>query len=152
MDELQVPRRQIPARIVLDDGRTLDGSFYAALLGADGRPEGLGRRLNDPGEEFLPVAVGEDRFLINKAGIIAATVAGDEEVADLVEEGAHEVPVRLTLAGGMGLIGRLPILMPAERSRVLDYLNAGPRFLPLVGEDCVTLVQRRFVVSVRSAE
>ena len=42
--------------------------------------------------------------------------------------------------------------MPPERSRVVDYLNAAGRFLPLFGEGVVTLVQRRFVVSLRSGE
>jgi len=44
------------------------------------------------------------------------------------------------------------IVMPPERSRVLDYLNAAGRFVPVFGEGAVTLVQRRFVVLARSVE
>jgi hypothetical protein len=50
----------------------------------------------------------------------------------------------------MALVGRFHIVMPAGRSRVLDFLNASGRFLPLWGDGHVTVVQRSFVVSVRS--
>jgi hypothetical protein len=42
--------------------------------------------------------------------------------------------------------------MPPERSRVLDYLNASKRFIPLFGDGTVTLVQRGFIVVVRSSD
>lgn len=151
MEELRIPRRRVPARIVLDDGRTLDAEFFAAPIGPDGLPERLLDHLNDPSEEFVPVAVGDDRFVLNKSGIIMVHVAGGPEAAGMPEtfEG-HEAAVRLSLTGGLAVIGRLPISMPPERSRVVDYLNAAARFVPLLGEGQVTLVQRGFIVSVRS--
>jgi hypothetical protein len=60
--------------------------------------------------------------------------------------------VRLSLTGGISLVGRFRISLPPERSRVLDFLNRAARFLPLVGQNRVTLVQRRYIVSVRSEE
>jgi hypothetical protein len=151
MDIFQVPRREAPASILLDDGRVLEGQLYLAVAGHDGRPETVGERLNQTGEEFVPMACGGDRFLINKSGIIAVTVPDE---ADAVREdegnGAKKAAVRLSLAGGTSLIGRLHIAMPLERSRVLDYLNAAPRFLALHAQNGVTLVHRRFIVSVRS--
>ena len=94
-----------------------------------------------------------DDVLLNKAGIIWAQLSGDgaREIADELA-GGRTVPVRLTLAGGISLVGTFSVLMPVERSRVLDYLNASSRFLPLFGDGTVTLVQRGFVVTVRSAE
>jgi hypothetical protein len=150
MDIFQVPRREAPARILLDDGRTLEGQLYLAPAGHDGRPETVSERLNDPSEEFVPVACGSDRFLLNKSGIITVTVADGPDAVHDEENGAREAPVRVSLAGGLGLLGRLRIAMPVERSRVLDYLNAAPRFLPLRSGEAVTLVHRRFIVSVRS--
>lgn len=153
MEILKVPRRTITVRILLDDGRTLDGDMFTALLGLDGRPERVLDHLNDGSEEFFPVACGADRFLLNKSGVITVQVPGGmEEVGDPEIFDGHEVPVRVTLTGGISLIGRLPISMPPERSRVLDYLNSAPRFLPLLGAGQVTLVQRRYVVSVRGEE
>ena len=39
-----------------------------------------------------------------------------------------------------------------QSQEVLDYLNAAPRFLPLHSSEGITLVHRRFIVSVRSDE
>ena len=150
MEVLRVPRRKVRSRILLDDGRTLEGDLYTAIEMHGGRPASALDLLNDPGEEFLPLACGEDRFLLNKAGIVYAQIPPDSfETREPALEAAQVVPVRLTLAGGMGLVGRLHIVMPPARSRVLDYLNSAERFLPLWGEGTVLLVQRSFVVSVR---
>lgn len=151
MEIFRVPRRRVRARILLDDGRTVDGDLYTAAAVTEGRPETVVHHLNDPTEEFLPLACGEDRFLLNKAGIVYAQILADpSEMGEAELEAARAVAVRLSLAGGMALLGTFRMVMPPERSRVLDYLNAAPRFLPLWGEGQVTLVQRSFVVSVRS--
>jgi hypothetical protein len=151
MELLRIPRRRVHTRILLDDGRSLEGELYTAPAVTAGRPESVLEHLNDPTEDFMPLAVGEDRFVLNKAGILYAQLDGDPtEAGEHLPEAAHVVPVRLTLAGGMGLLGRFHVVMPPERSRVLDYLNAAPRFLPLWRDGQVTLVQRSFIVSVRS--
>lgn len=153
MEIYRIPRRDLAVRILLDDGRTLDGRMFTADSGPGGRPEDVLQHLNDPAEDFVPLVCGEDSFLLNKAGIIWAQLSGDgaREIAEELD-GGRTVPVRLTLAGGISLVGTFSVLMPVERSRVLDYLNASSRFLPLFGDGTVTLVQRGFVVTVRSAE
>ena len=152
MDELRIPRQRIAVRMVLDDGGNLEADLFVAPIGPDGGPERIADRLNDPADEFVPVASGEDRFVLNKAGIILVQFAGGPEAAGIPETfQGHEAPVRVSLRGGLGLVGSLPIAMPRERARVIDYLNAAPRFVPILGNDGqVTLVQRRFIVSVRS--
>jgi len=153
MDIYRIPRREIPVRILLDDGRTLDGTLFTSETGPGGHPEDVLHHLNETSEDFVPLLCGRDSFLLNKAGIIWVQVAGtpaqemtDESVA------ARHVPARLSLAGGISVVGTLAIAMPPERSRVVDYLNAVGKFVPLLGEGTVTLVQRRFVVTVRSGE
>jgi hypothetical protein len=90
--------------------------------------------------------------LLNKAGIIWVQLTGATaaEVGDV--DAGRPAPVRFTLAGGLSLVGTLSIVMPPERARVIDYMNAAGRFVPLFGDGLVTLVRRSFVVSVRSAE
>jgi hypothetical protein len=153
MEIYRIPRREVPVRILVDDGRTLDGTLFTAETGVSGHPEDVLEHLNDTDKGFVPLLCGADSFLLNKAGIIWAQVSGEaaKEIAADAGSGRH-VPVRLSLAGGLSVMGKFVIVMPAERSRVLDYLNAAGRFLPLYGEGTVTLVQRRFVVTVRSAE
>ena len=96
---------------------------------------------------------GKDSFLLNKAGIIWVQLSGQgaREVAATHRIG-RPVPVRLSLAGGLSVVGTLSIVMPPERNRVVDYMNAVGRFVPLFGDGITTLVQRGFVVSVRSAD
>lgn len=152
MELYRIPRREVPARILLDDGRTLDGKVFTTDSVPGGRPEDVLHLLNDASEDFVPLVCGSDSFLLNKAGIIwvQLTGANADEVAEHAESG-RPAPVRLTLAGGLSLVGTLSIVMPPERARVIDYLNAAGRFVPLFGDGSVTLVRRSFVVSVRSA-
>lgn len=153
MEMYRVPRREVPVRILVDDGRTLDGTLFTAEGSAGGQPEDVMHLLNATDEDFIPLVSGKDSFLLNKAGIIWVQVTG-EPARELARESAtgNAVPVRMSLAGGISVVGTMIIVMPQERSRVKDYLNASGRFLPLFGDGAVTLVQRRFVVTVRSGE
>jgi len=153
MDLFRVPRRETPVRLLLDDARVLDGGLFTALTGPDGLPGRVVDRLNDPTEEFVALRSEQERFLVNKSGIVTVRLEGDpEEILGPEAATGRHVPVRLSLAGGTALVGRLVVVMPSDRSRVIDYLNAIPRFFPLVGEKVVTLVQKSFVVSVRDLE
>jgi hypothetical protein len=153
MEIYRIPRHETSVRILLDDGRSLDGKLFTADAGPGGRPESLLHHLNDAGEEFVPLSCGADSFLLNKAGIIwTQTTGGDAEEIAEAAGGGRVVPVRLSLTGGISLVGTLSVVMPPERSRVLDYLNAAGRFVPLFGEGTVTLVQRGFIVVVRAAD
>jgi hypothetical protein len=149
----KVPRRELDVRILLDDGRTLDGSLFASKTDTTGGPEDALHFLNTNSEDFVPLMCGKDSFLLNKAGIIWVQLSGQgaREIAAAHRIG-RPVPVRLSLAGGLSVVGTLSIVMPPERNRVVDYMNAVGRFVPLFGEGVTTLVQRGFVVSVRSAD
>lgn len=151
MDIYRIPRREVPVRILLDDGRTLDGNLFTAETAPGGRPEDVLHYLNETDEGFVPLVCGRDSFLLNKAGIVWVQLSGAlaREIASENVDARH-VPARVSLAGGISVVGTLAIAMPPERSRVIDYLNAAGRFLPLQSEGTVTLVQCRFVVTVRS--
>jgi hypothetical protein len=139
--------------MLVDDGRTLEGTIFTAELGSGGRPENALQHLNEPGEDFLPVLCGGYSVLVNKTGILWVQLSDSaaEEIAEDAGSG-RRVPVRLTLSGGIGILGTVVIVMPLERSRVVDYLNAAGRFFPVFGEDGVKLIQRRFVVTLSSGE
>lgn len=147
----EVPKVETHVRILLDDGRSIDGDIFTAALGRDGEPESVLERLLDPEEEFIPLACGDDWLLLNKSGIILVEAPPDAAGREPDEDGAKRVPVRLSLAGGTSLVGRLAVRMPPGRARVVDYLNASPRFVPILGDNRVKLVQKGFIVTVRSA-
>ena len=153
MEIYRIPRREVPVRILVDDGRTLEGALFTAESGASGSPEDVLQHLNHSDEEFVPLLCGKESFLLNKAGIVWVQVTGGaaRQVIEGVGSG-RTIPVRISLTGGISVVGSLVIVMPLERSRALDYLNASGRFVPLFGDDTATLIQRRFVVTVRSGE
>ena len=151
MIEYQVPRREVAATVVLDDGRTLECTLFTAVSSPEGGPQLVIDRLNDSSEEFVPVAGGDDRFLVSKPGIVTVQITQRDELQAMESDAGRDAPVRLSLAGGINLVGRFRIAMPPERARVIDFLNEASRFVPLFGEDRVTLVQRGYIVTVRSA-
>jgi hypothetical protein len=147
----RVPRRAIAVHVRLDDGRTVDGALFTPLTGMHGGPEELLGRVNDDSEEFVPLMGEEDSVLLNKGRIVWIRLAEDHASDLRAEEGfGRPVSVRMTLTGGETLSGVLSIVMPAERNRVVDFLNAPGRFFPLFAEDGVTLVHKGFVASVAS--
>ena len=151
MEQFQVPTRKVPARALLDDGRVLECAIYASEAGPAGHAQSLQQRLNDAAEDFVPVSSGEDRFLLNKSGIVTVEVLEPRREMDLLDlDSGQNVPVRLSLTGGLSLLGTFHVVMPPGRSRVLDFLNHAPRFVALVGENKLTLIQRSYIVSVRS--
>lgn len=149
MDLYRIPRAEISVRLLLDDGRTIEGDLYVPSSG-DSNLERILARLNDPHEEFVPLAVGNDRFLLNKTGILSAEIGSPAPGPEA--PGARVLVARLSLLGGLAIVGKLRIEMPPERSRVLDYMNAAPRFLPVWGDEKVTVVQRRVIVSIRAED
>jgi hypothetical protein len=144
MEEFRVPKRETHVRILLDDGQVLDGEVFAPFVGPDGRPGRVLDRLNEADEEFIAIQTDVERFLLNKSGIVTVDVPGSlREVLDEEPDSGRTVTVRLSLAGGTGLVGRLHMIMPPERSRVLDFLNAAPRFFPLIAEGLRAFMEKR---------
>lgn len=149
MEIFRTPQRMVPVRVLLEDGRALEGGLYAPVTGPDGNPGRLLDRLNDDTEEFLPLA-GRYETLLNKSWILTVQLAsGHEQPEGIESEVAREQRVRVTLTQGEPLEGWIRYLMPEERGRLLDYLNEAPRFIPLIGESRVTLIHRRFIISVQ---
>jgi hypothetical protein len=147
---LRTPQRMVPVRVLLDDGRTLDGGFYVPAMGPDGKPGRLVDRLNDDSEEFLPLA-GRYETLLNKSWIVITQVAAGYERAEGIEdEVAREQRVKMILTQNQAVEGWIRYLMPEEKARLLDYLNAAPRFIAVIDESRLTLVQRRFIISVEA--
>ena len=151
MKEFQVPTRRVPTRVLLDDGRVLECVMYASEAAPSGHAQTLQERLNDSAEEFVPVSSGDDRFLLNKSGMVTVELLEPEGEIELLDlPSGHQVPVRLSLTGGLSMLGTFHVVMPPERSRVLDYVNSAPRFVAVLGDNKLTLIQRSYIVSVRS--
>ena len=149
MKIFEVPRRQIEALVMLSGKESMAGVFYTAAAGPSGAPERLSERLNDPEESFLPLATPHQRCLLNKERIVQAQVAlADEELEFPEERADHRALVRITLAGREDVEGKILYTMPSGHERLLDYLNAAPRFFPVLCGETVTFVNRSYVLTI----
>ena len=146
---VHVPRRRIPVRLQLANGRSVAGEAYVAIAGA-GAQERLLDRLNDESEHFLPVATAGRHLLVRKSAIVSAWTSDRGEVSAALEaRHAREIPVEVATFGGSVIEGRLLAGTDRVTDRALDNLNqvVGP-FVPLLARESITLVNTSHVVSV----
>lgn len=149
MQELRVPQREVEVRLLLHGGEERSGVLYTCLSNPDGRPGRLVDRLDDEAEAFLPFAHDGRRELLHKAWVVWIRVEGEESHD---EEATHAERVRITLIGGDTVQGDVRYMMPPQRERLLDYLNAAPRFLSVRADGATTLVNRDFIVRVEGGQ
>ncbi|HZZ85854.1 MAG TPA: hypothetical protein VFE30_15070 [Anaeromyxobacteraceae bacterium] len=151
MDELRVPKRRVAVEVGLSGGGTRRVTvFLADFASSHSGAERLSDLLNGDGD-FIPAfdeqAAGMS--FVNRSGIAFARVARAVEA-----DGADDITiptehaVELTLCDGRKLQGLVSYVLPAERSRLVDFLNDSPPFFPLLEPDAVVLVNRRLVSRV----
>jgi hypothetical protein len=151
MDDLRVPKRRVEAEVLLAGGATR----RVAVFLADTAPgHAGGERLSDllnGREDFIPafdVALGAITFL-NRTGVILARVDGpveSEREGDVTIPSEHEVEI--ALLDGSSLRGLVSYILPPDRSRLNDFLNASPPFFRLLEPGAVALVNKRHVARV----
>jgi hypothetical protein len=152
MEIFKVPKRQVRARVALEGGVSLTGVLFAAAAGPDGAPGRVADHLNNETERFVALATEQQRYLVRKSQIVDVQIAGAEMEDELPESEVAErqVEVRVTLLGGARLEGRVLYSMPEGRRRLLDYLNAAPPFVPMLGDDRLTLINRDRILTLVS--
>lgn len=151
MDDLRVPKRRVPAEVLLPGGavRRIALFLAEAAPGHDG-PERPSDVLN-AGDRFLP-AFDEDAGAItflNAGGLAVVRVERELErtASDaLTLPTEHEVEV--LLESGVTLRGLVSYLRPQEHSRLVDFLNEPAPFFPLLEERRIALVNKRHVARV----
>jgi hypothetical protein len=148
-EDLKVPKQRAEVEVLLPGGAARQVVvFLSEFASTHSGRERLSDLLNG-GEDFVPALdtlTGNMTFL-GRQSIAAARVAPEWEPADeTVMASEHELEV--TLADGTVLHGRVRIVMPPERSRLLDYLNDAPPFLKLVERGSVALVNKRHIARV----
>lgn len=148
MDKLRIPRREARVRVHLQDLRDLEGILYFPSLRPDGSQAQLIDRLNEEKEGFIPLTEDDKTHLIRVATIV--TVSAERGMEEVVTEPlpGHRVLVRVHLASGETITGRVSFRMPEDRDRLLYFLNEKERFFPMQADDQLTFVNRGQIVSV----
>jgi len=158
VDEYRVPKIEIPAAIRVLGGPPLSlRLFLAAQAETHSGYERPSDLLNAP-DAFLPGLNGEGHGLIIRRGalVVVSVPASHEWGTGTVEEEAADsrpgcrIPVEVTLHDGTALEGEVAYAMPEGRSRLIDFLNALERFLPLRDGETLHFINKEWIVSVRS--
>ena len=151
MDDLRVPKRRLAVEMLLPGGATRQMTLFLSEVAADHTgPERPSDLLNG-GDDFVPAfdETGKAMSFLNRSAISAVRldpaldVDVDEDVTIPTE---HEVEV--LLRDGTALRGLVSFLRPAERSRLVDFLNEAPPFFRLLEGAVLVLVNKRHVVRV----
>ncbi len=143
-----VPMRKVPARVRLANSAVLNGAFYVAMRGARGKPETLAHRLNNWTEKFLPFALEDRHVLLKKSCIVTVEIPSSErENEESAPEDRLEFRVKLDLLNGTAVAGNARGEARSGRTRTLDYLNSASRFIDLLVDDAIVLVNGSYVVA-----
>src|SRR5512138_1903660 len=151
MEDLRVPKRRIPVEVLLPGGSTRTMALFLSEVAADHTGQERPSDLLNGGDDFVPAfdETGKAMTFLNRSAISAVRLDPsldtdlDEEVSIPTE---HEV--ELLLQDGTDVRGLVSYLRPAERSRLVDFLNEAPPFFRLIDAALLVLVNKRHVVRV----
>ena len=156
--DLRIPKIPVTVELAIEGQGMASVKVYVAehLAGSMRRQRVLDLLESEP--LFLPALDDDGPRIINKAtlkwvsiSLLDGALPVEEEMVDsMLYDERRSVVVELV--GGDLLAGDLLYSQPPERSRVVDYLNRGGRFLRLWNPEKVLLVNKDRIISVREDE
>jgi hypothetical protein len=145
----RVEKLRRAVRVVLTDGRRLDGDvFLAERTKSRAEPQEPVDLLNEDAP-FFPFFLNEQEvLLVAKEQVTRVeTAAPDGEAPADMPDGA--MAVEITLIDGSTISGFVPLEKRGEQTRLLDFLNGYlKRFIPVFWGEQVCLVNRFLIASV----
>ena len=140
--------KALPVTLVPVLGSPLAANVPLRRTGLEG--ETLGERLEDAASSFLPVEIDGHTELLRLAWLAYVRVdAGAPEVEKLEQLGARRESVSIRLTTGERLDGDVLYILPPDRQRISDLLNASDwRFLLLHVGSSVCFVHRDAIATV----
>ena len=145
----RVEKLRRAVRVVLTDGRRLDGDvFLAERTKSRAEPQEPIDLLNEDAP-FFPFFLNEQEvLLVAKEQVTRVeTAAPDAEASADMPDGA--MAVEITLIDGSTISGFVPLEKRGEQTRLLDFLNGYlKRFIPVFWGEQVCLVNRALIASV----
>ena len=145
----RVEKLRRAVRVVLTDGRRLDGDvFLAERTRSRAEPQEPIDLLNEDAP-FFPFFLNEQEvLLVAKEQVTRVeTAAPDGEAIAEMPDGS--MAVEITLIDGSTISGFVPLEKRGEQTRLLDFLNGYlKRFIPVFWGEQVCLVNRFLIASV----
>jgi len=151
--DFRITKLRLPVSLIMLGGEQLNGEMFVQ----DFSPIRRGREeipdiLNSE-EPFFPLGRAGGTLLVAKDQVREVVVAGDQFDDDFKQAAARAEAVELTLSDGTVRTGLVYLEMPAERPRLLDFLNRyAQRFVVLYAAGGVCLVNRTLIEHVRPTE
>jgi hypothetical protein len=154
LESLSIPKRRVAAQFILPGGssRTVAVFLAEAAPGHSGG-ERLSDLLNNSGSQFIPALDAETDAMTfvhcENLALARVDAALEPNVVDqFTIPTEHEVEVRLM--DGQKLRGLITYVLPEAHSRLTDYLNNAPPFIPLLEGEKVALINKRHVAYVET--
>ena len=154
LESLSIPKRRVAAQFILPGG----ASRAVAVFLAEAAPghsggERLSDLLNNSGSQFIPAIDAETDAMTfvqcENLSLARVDAALEPNVVDqFTIPTEHEVEVRLM--DGQKLRGLITYVLPEAHSRLTDYLNNAPAFIPLLEGEKVALINKRHVAYVET--
>ena len=145
----RVEKLRRAVRVVLTDGRRLDGDvFLAERTRIRAEPQEPIDMLNEEAP-FFPFFLNEQEVLLVAKDQVTRveTAAPDGDPSAEMPDGA--LAVEITLIDGSSISGFVPLEKRGEQPRLLDFLNGYvKRFIPVFWGEQVCLVNRLLIASV----
>jgi hypothetical protein len=150
LTDYKIEKVRCPVVLMLNDGEQLRGDIFVRPLSRFRTdPQSAAEFLNEDDAYFALVSANGIGLMVAKDSVVRVETelpAGDDSV-DVPRLGLN---VEITLTGGGSCRGTVFLDTPAERARLLDYLNSyEARFLVVFDTTKATLVNRRAVAHVR---
>jgi hypothetical protein len=156
LESLSIPKRRVAAQFVLPGGSSREVAvFLSEAAPGHNLPGGerLSDLLNGSGSQFIPAVDAETNAMtfVHCENLALARVAAELEpnaVDQFTIPTEHEVEVRMM--DGTRLRGLITYVLPEAHSRLTDYLNSSPPFIPLLEGEKVALINKRHVAYVET--
>ena len=148
-EDLRVPKRRAQVEVLLPGGGARQVTvFLSEFASRHSGPERLSDLLNAK-DEFVPVvdAATDSVAFLGRHTIAAARVGREWEMPGQIA-GAEEHDLEITLVDGAVLRGLVSFVLPAGRTRLLDFLNDEQPFIELTERDKVALINKRYIARV----
>lgn len=141
-ERYQVPKYEVPARVVLADGTEAELSLYVSERAEHHAGRERPSDLLNGDEAFFPARLSDEGFvLVRRTSVLVMTVRLEDELvpgasdgADLLRdepevEGVERHDVRVVMDQGTVVEGTVTYLMPPGERRLQDFLNQASRFM-----------------------
>lgn len=151
--DYRIAKQRCELTLRLADGAPINGTIF--VHPSIYRPTGFEEPIDvfNGSEPFFPMELEDGEVvLLAKDRVVEVWGAGLEVSDDdeLRRASARSVTLEITIAGGVVHVGTVLLEMPAERPRIIDFLNnQRDRFLSVHAADGMRLINRSLIDRVR---